>query len=104
MSQRMLQRAILQMLRHLVVEVRHTDPVGVTYLHSFSSDHQEIIMFHFYLISAIDHCMLAIERLICNVFMFLRVVTTSGPNMKRHIYSFMHLSNFHVLSIFCSEH
>ena len=60
------------------VEVRHTDPVGVTYSYSFSSDYREIIMFYFCLISAI-------ERLICNAFMFLRMMTTSGPNMKRHI-------------------
>ena len=37
----------------------------------------------------IDHCILAIERLICNAFMFLRIFTTFGPNMKRHICLFM---------------
>ena len=71
-------------------------------------------MFYFYLISAIEnfisaieYLMFAIERLICNAFMFLRMLTTSGPNMKRHIINscIEQLGSYiHVLSIFCSEH
>lgn len=56
-------------------------------------------MFYFYLVSAIknlifiieyfmfaiDYFMLAIKQLICNAFMFLQILTTFGPNIKRHI-------------------
>ena len=67
------------------VEVRHTNLVGVTYSYLFYSDCQEIIIFYFCFISAIENFISAIERLICNTFMFLQIMTTSGPNMKCHI-------------------
>jgi len=77
------------------VEVRHTALVGVTYSYSFSSEHQEITLFYFLFFHPCDfgNSIPTIERLTCIAFMFLRVSTTFGPNMKRHIYPFMHLSD-----------
>ena len=36
-------------------------------------------------ISTIEYFMFAIKRLICNAFMFLQIMTTSGPNIKCHV-------------------
>lgn len=79
------QKSVIYLGILLDLKVGHTTPIRVTYSYSFSSKHREIIAFYFCLVHVIEHH-------ICNKSMVLRVSTTSGPNMKRHFYSYMNLS------------